>query len=138
MLVRFVDMIIAIPLCLSERCGDFQHAILCCCDCRGIVKLKRTSTCRRCIIVTLIQRCPNGIVAILKGTIGNIELIRHDLKRREKRANEIQDDKGQKEGDAQGILPSDRCFRLPGTSLCACPTGYPCRSIRQSQSEDCM
>lgn len=41
--------------------------------------MHRSTTCRRRIIIRFVQGCPDGIVPVFECSVGNVELVRHDL-----------------------------------------------------------
>lgn len=77
-LPHFVDVIVPRPSRLFEVGRNLEKAILGR-DGRGIVKLHGTATRRTGVVVGTIEGRPHGVVAIAKGAIVHIELIRHDL-----------------------------------------------------------
>lgn len=76
------DVIETIPWRLFQIGTNLEIAIFSS-DGRRVVKLQGTATRRTRIVVGLVQSCPHWIMSILKGSVGCIELIRHDLQRGE-------------------------------------------------------
>jgi hypothetical protein len=72
------DRIVPVPRCFFEHGRNFQIPIIGG-NAGGIVKLHTTTTGTTRIIIRPIQSRPQGIVAVGKGSVGNVEFIRHDL-----------------------------------------------------------